>query len=381
MELIAALEGTAREVYTGAVGIASPVSGLELNVAIRTFEMAAGKVWLGVGGGVVADSDPDRELEECFDKARPLLSAVGAQLDLALGPPEGESNRDAPGEWGSRPDVCSGVFETMLVADGRPIELESHLGRLAESVSGLFGARPPARLGAEVTEIAASRPEPQRLRVRVRPSPDGSLTTELSVSPAPEAFAGHPSSPAFLVPVVLPSGLGRHKWHDRRMLADRHMALELGSHEQLLLVDADGSVLETERANVLALFGSLLITPPADGRILAGTTRETALRAAALIGLDVSVQALSLVELGSADEVFLTSSIKGLTPVIEIRGQKRWTIGRVSERLAEMIWELWRRQAGPSQVVGGYPLAPRRLPTEERLMAETVGTGPVGTGE
>jgi para-aminobenzoate synthetase/4-amino-4-deoxychorismate lyase len=78
MQLIAGLEATGREVYTGAVGIVSPVSGLELNVAIRTFEISAGRIWLGVGGGIVAESSPLGELEECFVKARPLLAAVGA---------------------------------------------------------------------------------------------------------------------------------------------------------------------------------------------------------------------------------------------------------------------------------------------------------------
>lgn len=76
MQLIAELESTAREVYTGAVGLVSPLSGLELNVAIRTVEMAAGKAWLGVGGGIVADSDPESELRECETKAAPILEAL-----------------------------------------------------------------------------------------------------------------------------------------------------------------------------------------------------------------------------------------------------------------------------------------------------------------
>ena len=60
MNVIAALEATGREVYTGAIGFASPNAGLELNVAIRTFEAGAGRLWLGAGGGIVADSDPAR---------------------------------------------------------------------------------------------------------------------------------------------------------------------------------------------------------------------------------------------------------------------------------------------------------------------------------
>jgi anthranilate/para-aminobenzoate synthase component I len=58
VEIIHELEATPREVYTGAVGCRSPVAGPELNVAIRTFEFCAGRVWLGSGGGMVADSAP-----------------------------------------------------------------------------------------------------------------------------------------------------------------------------------------------------------------------------------------------------------------------------------------------------------------------------------
>ncbi|QGG94518.1 aminodeoxychorismate synthase component I [Actinomarinicola tropica] len=80
MEVIAEVESTAREVYTGAVGAVSPLAGADWNVAIRTFETAGDAVWLGAGGGIVADSDPDAELEECRTKARPLLAAIGAEL-------------------------------------------------------------------------------------------------------------------------------------------------------------------------------------------------------------------------------------------------------------------------------------------------------------
>ena len=80
LHVISELESTGREVYTGAIGYASPHAGLELNVAIRTFEARAGRLWLGAGGGIVADSDPHAELEECLVKARPLISAIGGTL-------------------------------------------------------------------------------------------------------------------------------------------------------------------------------------------------------------------------------------------------------------------------------------------------------------
>ncbi|MGW4061186.1 aminodeoxychorismate synthase component I [Amycolatopsis sp. NPDC004747] len=72
LDLIAALEPCGRGVYTGAIGLVSPVAGLELNVAIRTFEIAGDSIALGVGGGITADSDPEAEWQECLHKAAPL---------------------------------------------------------------------------------------------------------------------------------------------------------------------------------------------------------------------------------------------------------------------------------------------------------------------
>ncbi|GAW47935.1 Glutamine amidotransferase, class I [Nocardioides sp. PD653] len=80
MEIINDIEITGREAYTGAIGW-SGAAGLELNVAIRTFEFAPGSVWLGVGGGIVSASDPQGEVNECMVKAAPLVAAIGGGLD------------------------------------------------------------------------------------------------------------------------------------------------------------------------------------------------------------------------------------------------------------------------------------------------------------
>ncbi len=77
LDLIAELEPTARGVYTGAIGLASPIAGLELNVAIRTFEIHDGTIALGVGGGITADSDSEAEWQECLHKSAPLERLLG----------------------------------------------------------------------------------------------------------------------------------------------------------------------------------------------------------------------------------------------------------------------------------------------------------------
>lgn len=73
-ELLQQWESHRRGIYCGTVGLASPVAGTELNVAIRTVEFdAGGNAVLGVGGGITADSDPDAEWRECLDKAATIV--------------------------------------------------------------------------------------------------------------------------------------------------------------------------------------------------------------------------------------------------------------------------------------------------------------------
>jgi para-aminobenzoate synthetase component I len=75
-QMISQWEHSRRGVYCGTVGLASPVAGCELNVAIRTVEFdAVGNAVLGSGGGITADSDADAEWEECLHKAAPIIGA------------------------------------------------------------------------------------------------------------------------------------------------------------------------------------------------------------------------------------------------------------------------------------------------------------------
>ncbi|MCE9516187.1 MAG: chorismate-binding protein [Mycobacterium sp.] len=78
-QLLSEWEPHGRGVYCGTIGLASPVAGCELNVAIRTVEFDARlRAVLGVGGGITADSDPAAEWQECMDKAAPIIGAVPA---------------------------------------------------------------------------------------------------------------------------------------------------------------------------------------------------------------------------------------------------------------------------------------------------------------
>jgi anthranilate synthase component 1 len=78
MEIIDELEPTARGPYAGAVGYIDFSGNLDTAIALRTMVAAQGKAWVQAGAGVVADSEPQAEYQECVNKAAAVLAAVEA---------------------------------------------------------------------------------------------------------------------------------------------------------------------------------------------------------------------------------------------------------------------------------------------------------------
>jgi para-aminobenzoate synthetase/4-amino-4-deoxychorismate lyase len=317
MRVIHELESTGRETYTGAIGLVSPAAGLDFNVAIRTFEASGDRIWLGVGGGIVADSVGDDEAREAADKAAPLLAAIGAPPFAVAGRPRGDvihPSRRSPVPL-PRPEPELGVFETILVVDGEPAGLGRHLARLGASTLALYGL--PVD-GDEIATLVTAALDVRlrgrrRLRIDARPA-GGGLVYAAVCTPLP-AGAGDPAAPPVaLRPVVVPGGLGPHKWSDRR-LWDALAAEAPGTLP--LAIDLDGLVLETSRANVFAVLDDgVVATPPIDGRILPGLTRERLLADLRADGRRVDERPLPLDDLRSATEILLTGALRGVETAI-----------------------------------------------------------------
>lgn len=81
MQIIAELEDTPRGAYTGSLGYLNRDGSMDLNILIRTFEVIGSEVSLRAGAGIVADSIPERELQETRAKARGLLRALTDTVD------------------------------------------------------------------------------------------------------------------------------------------------------------------------------------------------------------------------------------------------------------------------------------------------------------
>jgi para-aminobenzoate synthetase component 1 len=76
MEIIAELEPSRRGVYCGSIGYLSVTGTLDTSIVIRTYAALRNRVYFSVGGGIVADSDPEQEYRETLDKARALITAL-----------------------------------------------------------------------------------------------------------------------------------------------------------------------------------------------------------------------------------------------------------------------------------------------------------------
>ncbi len=162
-------------------------------------------------------------------------------------------------EFGERPDPAAGLFETILFSDGAAPLLDAQLERLAASARELYGL--------EISKPAGGIP----------PSGTGRLRVTFVPGTAPTIEHGPRSSdPSYseIAAFVLPGGLGPHKWLDRRLLDA--ITVVAGTTALPLLVDDDGSVLESARMNVLIEERGRLISPPSDGRFRAGFGRRRA---------------------------------------------------------------------------------------------------------
>ena len=156
----------------------------------------------------------------------------------------------------------------------------------------LYGIQTAGDLERRAADAARGH-ERARLRIDLVPGEEATV----AVTPL------GPFEPVRLRPVVVPAGLGRHKWRDRALLeaheADDPTAMPL-------LLDADGYVLEASRASIVVrAAGGALFTPPDDGRILPGVT---AARARA------RPRMLTLEDLRHATAVYAASALRGLAP-------------------------------------------------------------------
>jgi para-aminobenzoate synthetase / 4-amino-4-deoxychorismate lyase len=274
---IRALESEPRGVYCGAVGVVrSGGRAFTFNVAIRTVvvDRATSAATYGAGGGITADSDPDRELAELQAKAA-VLTTVPRQIEL---------------------------LETLRLDNGVVARIEAHMRRLAGSAE-FFGFRDVGRTVEKVrAEIAsASRSFPNGLhRLRAVLRPDGTV-----------AVAAHPHSvairPRRLALSRQPVDSGdRHLFHklaDRTLYTDRQRGA--GDADDVIMVNERGELTETTIGNLVLELDGRRLTPALESGLLPGVFRATLLAAG-----EIEEAVLYPTDLHRATRIWMINSLR-----------------------------------------------------------------------
>jgi len=239
MEIIATLEASPRSVYCGAIGRLAPDGRAAFNVAIRTLVMKAGERFarMGLGSGIVADSEAGDEWRECLAKG--AFVATGRSFDLI------ETMRFDP-------------------ADG-VAELDRHLARMKASADAL-DFRFDRHEARNDLQAATFRAGPGLIRLVLARS--GALAIELRpLEPAP----AEPVAVALVPLPVSPDDFRlRHKTSDRAFYDEARAAS--GAFE-VVFAGPDGFLTEGSFTSLFVERGGVLLTPPLARGLLPGVLR------------------------------------------------------------------------------------------------------------
>lgn len=228
------------------------------------------------------------------------------------------------------------VVEVLRTVRGRAVDLDAHLDRLARSQHAVRLAPVASRTVAaaiEATLIAADERE-ARIRVIVSRGP-GDMKEDLAALgppllvviveplrlPAPAAYergAAAVTIGAVPAPVALAPGIKPGSY--LATVLALALARDAGADEAIRL-DGEGRVVEGATSNVFAVIDREVRTAPPALGLLAGVTRGRLLALMREGGLPVTEVPFRPAELATADEVFLTSSIRGVMPVTRLDGR------------------------------------------------------------
>ena len=222
------------------------------------------------------------------------------------------------------------AFETTRVYGGRPFRLAEHIARLGRSAEriGL-----PAPDSAELERLAALALEhagapDATLRLYWSPgAPGGEPVGIAMVGTIPEWIEGVRARGQRLVSLLLPRPVSPWLLPGTKSVSYAvNMAAEAEAKrrgaDDAVFVDADGIVLEGPVTNIWWRLGDVLATPSLELGILAGETRAALLELANSVGWTVHEGVFPLTSLLGADEIFTSSSVREVVPVVELDGHR-----------------------------------------------------------
>ena len=257
--------------------------------------------------------------------------------------------------------LADGVFETMRAQGGTVVRLDRHLARVMQALAALEIPVPPELRNWVLDAVRAVGGGDASVRLTVTRGIDlGGVAPPVDARPTVIIAVNHP--PVFPV-AVYDAGLAAHVASGRRTehamtaglktlaytdaVAALLEARRAGADEALFL-DTEGHCSEATSSNLFAWTGTTLVTPPVSCGALPGITRAAVLELASALGVPSAERVLTLDELLGATEAFLTSSLRGLAPLVQVGAHPIGcgTPGALTRQLADAYTALIARERG-----------------------------------
>jgi len=230
------------------------------------------------------------------------------------------------------------IFETVRTYGGIAFALGEHLARLARSAERLFIELPASleAIGAEVERGIAQAQNPESVARIMITRGSGPLGLD-------PGLAHHPTRVILIEPFEPPpseayrDGIGAITFRTVRSTDDtpaagakvaNYLTSVLAIREarqqgatEAFIIDGRGHVLEGTTSNVFLVKEGRLVTPPEESGILSGITRAYLLRAAERLAIHVSIRDIREEELPNVDELFISSTLREVLPVVRLDGR------------------------------------------------------------
>lgn len=295
MEIIDELETGRRGVYTGAIGYMAPTGEAVFNVPIRTVTMEGSEGEMGIGSGIVHDSDPAQEWQECLLKGK-FLTAPVTQFSL---------------------------FETLLwVPESGYVYVDQHLERLRCSAEYFLFTCETEEIRKRLQHFSKQFSDmPQRVRLVLEK--DGTCQIETSECDPPSILYLPPQPngkqqdrlPFIRLssqPVDSSSCWLYHKTTRRKLYTAEYAAAVEGGFADTVFVNENDAVTEGCISNLVVFVDGRYCTPPVTDGLLAGVMRQQLLDNASV---SIEERSLTREDLVRAEAIFLCNSVRGVRQV------------------------------------------------------------------
>lgn len=338
MEIIDELESVKRHIYTGSIGYISFHDTMDLSIAIRTATIVNNTVFFSVGGGIVYDSDPQKEYQETLDKGKTLMEVLSGTLKKKT-PPKLKAwvngkiiNQDHAMVPAASPgfQYGAGLFETIRVEKGCIFRLEDHVSRLNRAWTHLFSETPPDITWEDVI----------RLLVRENNFQDELLAVKIIVAKNDQdnarkfflsAFARHyihrleilnkKGLDLVTYPYARQTPLADYKTLNYLYYDQAGRFARAQDADEAIILNPDQSVSETNTASILAIKDNRVWVPESD-HVLDGVMLKSVLTMLSDRGYDVQKKRISKEQFYSYPNIMVTNALMGMVKVLTIDGKK-----------------------------------------------------------